>query len=241
MSFQMLKRTRKRRGGDLYAGQLDPAIQAATELATVLQKIKDTLPSDTNPSDSAASASSVPNTPPNASTSDSSVPAPAASTNTAPDSIASNAASTNTASSADTSDSSVPASDTSASDPNLAPSASAPNGPLYDTGTNVPYGTNKWILYNNIVTILNNMINNPDKYNKKNVPNTRLQKILDQIKSAQTQQEVTTILNADIADVVGQGVSKQYFSMKGGTKKRRMRRTKRKTMRRTMRKTMRKY
>ena len=59
MSFQMLKRTRKRRGGDLYAGQLEPAIKAATELATVLSEIAKTLP-PSDPNASSVPASSVP-------------------------------------------------------------------------------------------------------------------------------------------------------------------------------------
>ena len=56
------------------------------------------------------------------------------------------------------------------------------------------------------------MINDPAKYNKKNVPTERLTGLLTAINESKTQTDATNILNSaiGIAAVVGQGVSKQY-------------------------------
>ena len=76
----------------------------------------------------------------------------------------------------------------------------------------MPYGTGKFIPYDNIAKILTNMINDPAKYNKKNVPTERLTGLLTAINESKTQTDATNILNSaiGIAAVVGQGVSKQY-------------------------------
>ena len=64
------------------------------------------------------------------------------------------------------------------------------------------------------------MINNP-KFNKQKKPIADLQTLLTQIQSAKTEVEVSNILRTNAFNVVGKsGVSNQYFTMLGGTKKR---------------------
>jgi hypothetical protein len=207
MSFQMLKRTRKRRGGDLYAGQLDPAIQAANELATVLQNIAQTLPKDTGGSSVPSASSASTNTPPNADAS---------------------AASTNTPPNASTSDSNVPASSPA---PNPAP---APNV-IYDKIKNKdrpffidggPFSSDS------IKKIIAKMLASyPDDEKLQNIS-----AVLANPNSSAV--NIVNVLNDN--KVHWNTLKPDVFTMSGGTKKRRMRRTKRKTMRRTKRRTMRK-
>lgn len=194
MSFQMLKRTRKRRGGDLYAGQLDPAIQAATELATVLQKIKGTLPSDTTVAPSVP-ASSVP-------------------------SAASNA-SNDVASSA--------SNDAASNASNPAPSViydkmKNKDRPFFIDGGPFSSESIKKIIANTLAL---------DQKNEK------LQKISAVLNAPNSSAEdIVKVLNNNKVHL--NTLKPNVFTMSGGTKKRRMRRTKRKTMRRTKRKSMRK-
>jgi hypothetical protein len=208
MSFQMLKRTRKRRGGDLYAGQLDPAIQAANELATVLQNIAQTLPKDTGGSSVPSASSASTNTPPNADAS---------------------AASTNTPPNASTSDSNVPAS-SPAPAPNPAPSViynptQNRDRPFFIDG--VPFSSES------IKTIIKNML-------KLDQNNQKLKNISDVLNKNPPLSAVDIVNVLNDNKVHWDRSDPKVFTMSGGTKKRRMRRTKRKTMRRTMRKTMRK-
>ena len=200
MSFQMLKRTRKRRGGDLYAGQLEPAIKAATELATVLSEIAKTLP----PSD--PNASSVPA---------SSVPASSVTASNVTPAPASNDAASSPASSA-------PAS-------NAAPD-SYYNESSDDGKSFVISGTKLTSV--SIKKILDKMITSATD----DATKQKLQTILSEISAARNGKAIAQIL----ADNHIKFNDKHAFTMSGGTKKRRMRRTKRRTMRRTKRRTMRK-
>lgn len=213
MSFQMLKRTRKRRGGDLYAGQLDPAIQAATELATVLQGIARTLPKDIG-------ASSVP-APVAPSVPASSVPsASSASTTTPPNADASNA-SNDVASSA--------SNDAASNASNPAPSViydkmKNKDRPFFIDGGPFSSESIKKIIANTLAL---------DQKNEK------LQKISAVLNAPNSSAEdIVKVLNNNKVHL--NTLKPNVFTMSGGTKKRRMRRTKRKTMRRTKRKSMRK-
>jgi hypothetical protein len=128
-----------------------------------------------------------------------------------------------------------------------APESAAPEpASLLTPGSLISYGKGLSIPYGNISKILENMINNP-KYNKQKKPIADLQTLLTQIQSAKTAVEVSNILRTNAFNVVGKGVSNQYFSMTGGTKKRkRTKMTKRRKTRkmkktrkmRKMRKTM---
>jgi hypothetical protein len=194
MSFQMLKRTRKMRGGDLYAGQLNPAIKAANELATVLQEIARTLPSDTTV------APSVP---------DSSVPSAASNASNDVASSASNDAASNAS--------------------NPAPSViydkmKNKDRPFFIDGGPFSSESIKKIIANTLAL---------DKKNEK------LQKISAVLNAPNSSAEdIVKVLNDNKVHL--NTLKPNVFTMSGGTKKRRMRRTKRKTMRRTKRKSMRK-
>ena len=141
---------------------------------------------------------------------------------------------------------------------NAAAAPSVPAAPesesLLTPNTPIPYGNGSiTILYGKILTILTNMINNPNN-NKKGISKERLQTLLTKIQSAKTVVEVSNILTANGIALVGAGsvVSKQYFSMNmtGGTKKRKrtkmtnrrktrkMKKTRKMRKMRKMRKTM---
>ena len=221
----MLKRTRKRRGGDLYAGQLEPAIKAATELATVLQGIKATLPSDLNAPNADASNADDSNA-------DASNVTPAPASNDAASSPASSAPASNAAS--DSNDDA--AVDAAASEP-VAATGSEPAAPAtaasYGNGPFVISGTN-FAKSSSIQTILSKMKESATD----DATKQKLQTILSEISAAPNGKEIAKILaNHNIQLAAG---TKNIFTMSGGTKKRRMRRTKRRTMRRTKRRTMRK-
>lgn len=205
MSFQMLKRTRKRRGGDLYAGQLDPAIQAATELAAVLQKIKGTLPPDPNASTSAPNASND---------AASSVPSASSASN-----------STNT----DSSPASSPASSLATSSPELIKFKTGDK-----TGDKTGYIINGNILNTSeIKNIVGDML--------QKTPTNQTLLNLNAVLNKKPSNDVSVIADAlNAAKISYNPLNTNVFTMSGGTKKRRMRRTKRKTMRRTMKKSMRK-
>ena len=145
----------------------------------------------------------------------------------------------------------------SAAQPNNAgsdqPSNAATSEPdsLLTPGSMIHYGRGLTIPYGYISRILENMISNPTKYNKQNKPISDLQALLTQIQSAKTEMDVTHILTKNgFQAPVGKGVSKQYFPMLGGTKKRKrtkmtnrrktrkMKKTRKMRKMRKMRKTM---
>ena len=198
----MLKRTRKRRGGDLYAGQLEPAIQAANELATVLQNIAQTLPASSVPAPVAPVAPSVP-----------------ASTNTAP--IA-------------------PASSVLNADASSASSASSPASSIkFKTGDKTTGDKTGYIINGNILNTseIMHIVDGMLKKTPKDQTLLNLNAVLKK-RPSNNVDVIAAALNA--AKISYNPLNPNVFTMSGGTKKRRMRRTKRKTMRRTKRRTKRK-
>ena len=252
-AFKMQK-TRKMRGGELYSGQLNAAAETATTLANQLAAIAKMLPEGPAPAPAAPAAPApapapiVSESAPIVSESAPSVSESAPSVSESAPSVSEPIESAPSVSEPIESAPSVPepiesspsvsepiepsVSESSVSEPSVPASVE----PTIMPQTPIPYGSGLSIPYGNIATILNNMINIPGTYNKKNIPNERLQSLLTQIKSAKTEVDVSNILRANNFNVFGKGVSKQYFSMSGGTKKRKIMRRMRTKRRNTMKK-----
>jgi hypothetical protein len=250
-------RSRKIRGGDAITPQeLTQIADSAQGLASLLNELAKKVAIDSSVPAAAAAAAAVPepassnvvqpdNAAGPASASVDTNAAPSAPESAAAPSAPESAAAPSAPESAAVPSAPESAAAPSAPEPAAAPeSAAAPSVPsepasLLTPDSLINYGRGLTIRYGNISKILENMINNPTKYNKQNKPIADLQTLLTQIQSAKTEVEVSNILrtNGFNAPVGNKGVSSQYFPMTGGTKKRKRTKMTKRRKTRKMKKT----